>query len=50
MKKVIKQTTTNIVHTNVEYVIVDKVGFHDIVVKYVDGKEVKRFKVKNYLR
>lgn len=49
MKKVIKQTTTNVVHTNVEYRIIEKVGFHDIVAKYVGGKEVKRFKVKNFL-
>jgi hypothetical protein len=49
MKATTKQTTTNIVHTNVEYKIVEKIGFYDIVVKYVNGIESKRFKVKNYL-
>lgn len=49
MKKEIKQTSTKIVHTNVEYKIVEKIGFYDIVVKYVNGIEAKRFKVKNYL-
>jgi hypothetical protein len=40
-------TTTKIVHTKVEYVTIDVVGFFDIIVKYVNGIEVKRFKQQN---
>jgi hypothetical protein len=29
---------------NVVYKIVDRIGFYDIVAKFIDGIEVKRFK------
>jgi hypothetical protein len=41
-------TTTKVVRTNVKYVIVDKVGFYDIIAKIVDGREIKRFKQRNF--
>lgn len=45
-----KQTTTKVVHSKVEYVILRKEGFFDIVAKYVDGIIIKEIKVPNYLR
>jgi hypothetical protein len=42
------RTTTKVVRTNVEYKIVDKIGFYDVVVKYVNGIEAKRFKQRNF--
>lgn len=51
MKTTNKQATnTKIVRTNVEYVILRKEGFFDIVAKYVDGIITKEIKVPNYFR
>lgn len=50
MKATTKQTSTKIVHTKVEYVILRKEGFFDIVAKYVDGIIIKEIKVPNYLK
>ena len=43
-------TTTKIVETKIEFVTIDVVGFFDIIVKYVNGIEVKRFKQQNRFR
>ena len=45
-----KHTTTRIAHAKVEYVILRKEGFFDIVAKYVDGIIIKGIKVPNYFR
>lgn len=50
MKATTNKTTTKVVHSKVEYVILRKEGFFDIVAKYVDGIIIKEIKVPNYLR